>query len=133
MAERYQQTNPSDYRGYYYLAAAREHEEEQRPVAEALLRKAIGLNPDFAASHTLLGKLLVRDDRASEAVLDLERAVQLRPGYQPAHLYLGNAYRKLGRRADADREFQKLRELNDKEGAEPRLRYHRGSTTNSPQ
>jgi tetratricopeptide (TPR) repeat protein len=128
-ARQYRQTNPSDYRGYYYLAAAQEHEQEDRQSTEALLRKAIGLKPDFAASYALLGKLLLQGDRAAEAVLELQHAIRLRPDYQPAHLYLGNAYRKLGKRAEAEREFQKVRELNEKESARPTLLYHRGTAT----
>ena len=64
IAEQYLETNPSDYRGYYYLAAAKEHEKEDRQAAQALLKKAIRLNPGFAASSALLGKLLLQDGRA---------------------------------------------------------------------
>jgi tetratricopeptide (TPR) repeat protein len=130
IAQQYSGTNPSDYRGYYYLAAAREHEEEQRPAVEALLKKAIGLDPNFAASFALLGKLLLQDGRALESARELERAIQLRPDYRPAHLYLANAYKKLGREADAAREFQLVRELNEKEATKPSLRYHRGGPPN---
>jgi len=129
-ARQYLQTNPSDYRGYYYLAAAQEHEKEDRQATEALLRKSVDFNPGFAASYALLGKLLLQGDRAAEAALELEHAIQLRPDYPPAHLYLGNAYKKLGREADARREFQKVRELNEKESTKPSLRYHRGAAKN---
>jgi tetratricopeptide (TPR) repeat protein len=126
LAQEYLQTNPSDYRGYYYLAAAREHAKDDRQTAESLLAKAIGLNPSFAASFALLGKLLIQDGRAADAARELERAIQLRPDYRPAHLYLGNAYQKLGREKDAAHEFQLVRELNEKENTKPSLRYHRG-------
>ena len=129
-ARQYLQTNPSDYRGYYYLAAAQEHEKEARPATEALLRKGIGLNPGFAASYALLGKLLLEGNRAAEAVPELEHAIQLRPDYPPAHLYLGNAYKKLGREAEAAREFQSVRDLNEKQSARPGLLYHRGAAIN---
>jgi tetratricopeptide (TPR) repeat protein len=126
IAQRYLETNPSDYRGYYYLAAAKERDKEDRKTAEALLRKAIGLNSDFAASFALLGKLLLQDGRTEEAARELEHAIQLRPDYRPAHLYVGNAYKKLGREADAAHEFQRVRELNEKQSTKPSLRYHRG-------
>lgn len=125
-AQQYLETNLSDYRGYYYMAAAKEHEKEERQTAEALLNRAIGLNPEFAASFALLGKLLLQDGRAEEATGELERAIALRPDYRPAHLYLGNAYQKLGREADAAHEFQLVRELNEKQTTQPSLRYHRG-------
>jgi cytochrome c-type biogenesis protein CcmH/NrfG len=126
VAQQYLQTNPSDYRGYYYLAAAGEHEKDDRQTAEALLTKAIRLNPGFAASFALLGKLLLQDGRAQDAARELEHAIRLRPDYRPAHLYLANAYQKLGRERDAAREFQLVRELNEKESTKPSLRYHRG-------
>jgi tetratricopeptide (TPR) repeat protein len=129
-ARQYLQTNPSDYRGYYYLAAALEHEKEDRQATEALLRKGIGLNPGFAASYALLGKLLLEGNSAAEAVRELEHAIQLRPDYPPAHLYLGNAYKKLGREAEAAREFQSVRDLNQKQSVRPSLLYHRGAAIN---
>src|SRR5262249_2940100 len=78
------QTHPSDYRGYYYLAAAKEHEKEDTAGAEELLRRSLQLNTNFAASHALLGKLLTQENRPEEALRELERAVQLRPDYPPA-------------------------------------------------
>ncbi len=127
IAQQYLQTNPSDYRGFYYLAAAQEHEKEDRQATEELLRRAIALDPNFAASYALLGKVLLQNDRAAEAAVELEHSIQLRPDYIPAHLYLGNAYKKLGRVAEAGREFQKVRDLNEKEIAKPSLRYHQGN------
>jgi tetratricopeptide (TPR) repeat protein len=126
LARNYLQTNPSDYRGYYYLATAQEHEEEDRSATEALLRRSIDLNPGFAASYALLGKLLLQADKAAEAVPLLVHAIQLRPDYPPAHMYLANAYKKLGKDAESAREFQKLRDLNERESAKPSLLYHRG-------
>jgi len=122
----YIQTNPSDYRGYYYLAAAREREKENSQKVEQLLRQSLRLNPNFAASHALLGKLLTGENRLEEAALELGQAIKLRPDYPPAHLYLGNVYHKLGRAADAAREFQLLRELNEKQQSRPTLVYRRG-------
>jgi tetratricopeptide (TPR) repeat protein len=127
VARQYLQTNPSDYRGYYYLAAAQEHDRRDRQGTEALLRKGIGLNPRFAASYALLGKLLLDGNSAAEAVAELEHAIQLRPDYPPPHLYLATAYKKLGREADAARELQRVRDLNEKQSTRPSLIYHRGA------
>jgi tetratricopeptide (TPR) repeat protein len=128
-ARRYLDSSPSDYRGYYYLAASHENSRDDVPKAEQLLRTAIRLNPGFAASHALLGKVLVSQGRAEEAIGTLQRAIQLRPDYVPAHLYLGNAYTKLGRKSEASREIQIVRELNDKQTRQPSLLYHRGTAT----
>ncbi len=126
-ARKYIGSNPSDYRGYYYLATSKEHDNTDLHSAEDLLRTALRLNAAFAASHALLGKVLVSLGRAEEAIGPLQRAAQLRPDYIPAHLSLVNAYTKLGRKSDARRELQTIRELNDKQTSQPGLLYHRGT------
>lgn len=119
---------PGDYRGYYYLAAGREGLGMPDGVSYELLKKSLQLNPDFAASHGLLGKVLLRRNSMHEAVAALERAVALRPDHIPSHIALANAYRKLGREADAAREFQAVRELHERERQpQPALRYRRGN------
>jgi tetratricopeptide (TPR) repeat protein len=127
LSRQYLANNPSDYRGYYYLAAAKEHAKEDPQETEKLLHRSIELNPDFAASQALLGKLLTQENRLDEAVQQLEHAVRLRPDYTPGHLYLGNAYRKSGREVEASREFQMVKELNEKQTSRPSLLYHRGA------
>src|SRR5262249_2201424 len=127
-SKKYIETNPSDYRGYYYLAAAKDREKAAGAEIEPLIRRSLQLAPNFSASYALLGKVLLREDRLQDAAKTLERAVQLRPDYHPAHFYLGNAYRKLGREADASHEFQTVRELNEKQASQPALLYHRGTT-----
>ncbi len=120
-------TNAADYRGYYYLAAANEGLKEDPKEIEASLREALRLNPNFAASYALLGKVLLEQTRDEEAARALEEAVRLRPEYSPAHLYLANAYRKLRREHEAAREFQIVRDLKAKEmQPPPALSYHRG-------
>ena len=120
-------SDPSDYRGYYYLAAALDGMKRDPERALESLRQSTDRNPRFAAAHALAGKVMLGQNRAAEALTQVQCAVELRPDYSPAHLYLGNAYRKLGRQAEASREFQTVRELKEKERQTPSLRYHRGS------
>jgi tetratricopeptide (TPR) repeat protein len=115
-----------DYRGYYYLAAALEGAKRDPAAALEYLRQSTERNPGFAAAYALAGKVMTAQDRTEEAIVQLKRATQLRPDYSPAHLYLANAYRKAGRDAEAVREFQTVRELKEKEGQVPSLRYHKG-------
>ncbi|MDX1981211.1 MAG: tetratricopeptide repeat protein [Bryobacteraceae bacterium] len=125
LADQYRAAHPADYRGFYFAAAAREKAGE--PAIESLISESIRLNPNFAAAQALLGKVRLESGRAAEAIAPLERALQLRPDYTPAALHLAQAYRRAGRRADADRALQLLRELKDKESRPaPALRYHRG-------
>ncbi|MGI8990233.1 MAG: tetratricopeptide repeat protein [Bryobacteraceae bacterium] len=128
VSQQFLKANPSDYRGYYYLAAAKEGSKQEGGEAENLLRASLLLNPNFAASHALLGKILLAGGRAAEAAAALEEATRLRPDYAPAHLYLANAYRKLGRSADAKKEFDAVRLMKEKERTPaPALSYHRGA------
>jgi tetratricopeptide (TPR) repeat protein len=132
-AERYRKNNPKDFRGYYYLAACRDGLKLEPPETEALLRHAIRLQPEFAASHALLGKLLLDGERAREAVASLEEAIRLRPDYSPPHYHLAMAYRRLGRLDDAERASRLFSELKDKERQPaPTLLYRRGPSREPP-
>lgn len=130
LSRRFVVSNPQDYRGYYYLAAALEPLKSDPEGTLELLRQSMERNPRFAAAYALAGKLLLGQNRTQESIVQLERATGLRPDYAPAHLYLGNAYRKIGRDADAALEFQTVRELKEKEQHVPSLLYHRGRTGN---
>jgi tetratricopeptide (TPR) repeat protein len=124
----YMRRNPADFRGYYYQAAALEKLRRDPSETEALLRRAIERNPQFAASHALLGKILMNSGRPELAAASLEEAIRLRPDYTPAHYYLANVYRTLGRAPDAKREFAEVARLKEEESKPTiRLSYHRGS------
>jgi predicted Zn-dependent protease len=127
VSETFTNRNPEDFRGYYYSAAGREGLGLPDDVTYKLVERSLSMNPNFAASMSLKGKLLLRRDAAQDAVTALERAVSLRPDHVPSHMMLANAYRKLGREADAAREFQTIRELHERERQpQPSLLYHRG-------
>jgi tetratricopeptide (TPR) repeat protein len=123
----YRRRNPKDFRGYYYLAAAREKLQLDPAGTEILIRRSIDYNSRFAASYALLGKVLMGSGRLEPAAGALEEAVRLRPDYTPAHYYLANVYRKLGRDDDARREFAAVSRLKEEETKPvPKLSYHRG-------
>jgi tetratricopeptide (TPR) repeat protein len=125
LAARFVQANREDYRGYYFLAAARSGLQEAG-VLEAL-SESLARKPDFAASHALLGKAQLADGDLAGAVKSLEQAIRYRPSLVQAHLHLAQVYRKLGREADAKREFAIFSELKSKEAQpKPSLLYHRG-------
>ena len=128
ISEQFVNRNPADYRGYYYLAAGREGLGLPDEVTCELLKKSIERNPDFAASHGLMGKILLRQNSVEDAVTSLERAVALRPDHVPSHMALASAYHKQGREADASREFRIVRELHEQERQpRPALLFHRGT------
>lgn len=120
--------NEADFRGYYFLAAARDG--ELLPTAETrrLLKESLQRNPSFAAAHALTGKVLLRERLVDEAATHLKKAVSLRPDLVQAHLHLARALRLLGDENAAAREFEIVRRLKVKEQEPvPTLRYRRGS------
>jgi tetratricopeptide (TPR) repeat protein len=130
LATEFLEHNASDYRGYYFLAAAADGEDA--PVSQIMtaLNESIARNAKFAAAHSLSGKVLLRDGKPREAVPALERATALRPDLVAAHLHLARAYRLLGNKAAAAREFEIVRELKAKEQEPvPSLLYHRGGSS----
>jgi tetratricopeptide (TPR) repeat protein len=77
---------------------------------EALLRRALALDPASADVHHALGLLLVRKGQADEALAALARAAELAPGsarYAYAHAL---ALHSLGRTAAALRELERAHE-----------------------
>jgi tetratricopeptide (TPR) repeat protein len=125
LAQRFIQIRPGDYRGFYFLAAAQDGLRESG--ATEAVKRSLSRKSDFAASHALLGKILLREGELEAAAASLQKAIRYRPDLAQAHLHLGQTYRRLGRTADAAREFEIVRELNEKEGQpKPSLLYHRG-------
>jgi tetratricopeptide (TPR) repeat protein len=126
LAERFRESAPGDYRPWYFLAAAKEAQDVAG--VEADLRESLRRNPRFAASHALLGKWLLKQGRAAEAVPELEQATQLRPDLVQAHLHLAQALQRLNRREEAARSFETVRQLKEKEKApRQKLLFHRGA------
>jgi tetratricopeptide (TPR) repeat protein len=125
LAARFIHANAEDYRGYYFFAAAKDALRETD--AREAVRQSLARKPDFAASHALLGKIQLREGELEAAIASFEQAIRYRPDLVQAHLQLAQTYRKLGREADASREFAIVRELNQKEAQpKPSLRYRRG-------
>jgi Flp pilus assembly protein TadD len=79
--------------------------------ATALLKKALALDASLPQAHYELGKQLLEDGKASEALSHLETAAKLDPKNSAMHLALANAYRALGRTSDQSKELKLFREL----------------------
>jgi len=87
------------------------------PYAE----KAVSLDPQFFAAHTVLGRALVEgDSNVARGLQELEMARRLAPNSPQVHIALATAYTKAGRKEDAAREreeFLRLRKLSETGGA----------------
>lgn len=64
-----------------------------------------------------LGRALLMDGKPERAIAPLEKAVSMQPDDAGMHFILGQAYRDAGRLKDAQREFQKTKELGGQASA----------------
>ena len=75
--------------------------------AEALYRTTIERNPRAWMAHHNLGEMKLRgsDAELQEAIGHIEASLRINPNHVEAHNSLGFAYQRLGRNADARREY----------------------------
>ena len=85
-----------------------ENEKAFQAGAEAAKR-----NPNSARNFFLTGKALQRLGKSPQSIRWLEEAVKLDPKYPEPRYLLSQAYRKEGRKADADRELQEFKVLSE--------------------
>jgi Tfp pilus assembly protein PilF len=105
--------DPQSAGAQYYLG---EIARQDNKLAEAVdhYSRAVQLYPDFAEAQFGLGRSLLDSDATDRAVPPLEKAVQLAPDNPTAHLALATAYQRLGRKADAVREFALQKTTSEK-------------------
>ena len=82
--------------------------------AIAHFSRAVKLDASFVEAYVELGNALILADRAAEAVKPLETAVKFQPENPMPHFRLSNAYNRLGRKEDAQRELSLYKELSEK-------------------
>jgi predicted Zn-dependent protease len=106
--------------GAEYVLGEMARRAEQLPDAIGHLTRAVQLDAGFADACTSLGQALLASDRAADAIPPLETAVKLQPENPAAHFHLATAYRRSGRKVDADRESmahkqttERVRQLTD--------------------
>ena len=81
--------------------------------AEALLRRATSIAPDFHQAYNNLGKVLLDNGKWQDAVDCYKTLVQLKPDEDSAWAGLGRAYSHTGEVENASRAFEKSLSLND--------------------
>jgi Flp pilus assembly protein TadD len=104
---------PDDFRTHYLYALALTKKGNNRAEAVVTLRKAIELNFQDARSHTLLGQLLLAEERPNEAASEWERALKIEPENQTALYQLGLLYGKQGKTERAKRLLETLRQVKE--------------------
>jgi tetratricopeptide (TPR) repeat protein len=73
---------------------------------EALLRRAVALDPTLAKGFLELGILLLDEQRYKEAIQELRHAIRLEPDLAQTHYRLAKAYQRTGQKALAAKELE---------------------------
>jgi tetratricopeptide (TPR) repeat protein len=73
---------------------------------EALLRRAVALDPSLARGYLQLGILLSEQRRYKEAIQELRHAARLEPDLAQVHYRLAQAYQRTGQTALAAKEME---------------------------
>ena len=108
----------------YYLAFAEEadgHLTAARKHVDASLK----LDSQSAEANALLGKILVKESKDSEALAPLELAVRKDPDDPAKRYLLARVYQQLGRKDDATREFAEVQRLKRKQLEDDRAKTPR--------
>lgn len=94
----------------YYLGEISRMEKDL-PKAESLYRRSLACDGSNSNAHLRLGMLLEEEKRYGEAAAQLKEATRLAPDISSGHYHLASVYRSLGRRAEAQIEFDKVRQI----------------------
>jgi protein O-GlcNAc transferase len=89
-----------------YLLAGEGHDAE----AAKYFRAAVGLRPDWAEAHSLLGSALARAGNYTEAEAELRKAVTLKPDYAEGWNFLGEFLKDRGKDQEAQAAFRKAQQ-----------------------
>ena len=94
---------PESWKTHILLAIAY-NRTNRLPQAIGECEKVLAIMPEQYGTNLLLGRVLLRSGDAEAALTKLMKAASLRPGAPDPHMSLADAYTKLGRNADAERE-----------------------------
>ncbi|MBV9222531.1 MAG: tetratricopeptide repeat protein [Acidobacteriaceae bacterium] len=94
----------------YYLGEI-SRAEKDLPKAESLYRRSLACDGSNSNAHLRLGMLLEEEKRYEEALAQLKEATRLAPDIGSGHYHLASVYRSLGRKAEAQIEFDKVRQI----------------------
>lgn len=85
---------------------------------EALLNRALALDPKYSDAYLQLGNLNVSRHENAAAIADYQRAIESKPELAEAHYRLGLAYDRVGDKESAEREFAIHEKLDKQQAAE---------------
>ena len=97
--------NPQFYDAYY-LAGDINLNQGDLERAEELFRKGISVKPEAYQAHYGLARVMLQSKRTEDAVSELKQALEVAPSKGEIHYALARAYQRMGKRDEAQREFQ---------------------------
>jgi len=110
--------NPANGPTYYRLADV--YTRVQRwDDAEKLLQRSVWLDSTASGPYILMGKVLLKKNEPDLAARSLDKALSMDPSNYIAHYLRGEAYRALGKEADADKELKLSQKLQAQQGHSP--------------
>jgi len=91
-------------------------------------RKTLELDPNFATMHRFLGEAFLQKSMYKEGIAEIEKELMIFPGSTSALSYLGYAYAVEGRRAEAQKVLDQLKERSNQRyvSAATRARIYAG-------
>jgi tetratricopeptide (TPR) repeat protein len=101
-------------------------------TALPLAEKGVQLAPKMYAARNVLGRLLLETGQIERAVKELEEGVRLAPTSPEMHFALARAYTRAGRQADAARERELFKQLQDQYNARRGPRPETGADDSQP-
>lgn len=100
--------------GAEYILGELARQNEQFQVAIEHFERATKLDGQFADAFIGLGRSMLEGGHSADAIAPLQMAAKLRPDNPAAHFYLGTAYRRMGHKEEAQREFTLHAQASDK-------------------
>ncbi len=85
--------------------------------AEALLEKAVNIDPKLDEAYLQLGILHSERGDFEQAIRDYKKAIEVNPQLGEAHYRLGSAYRRIGEESKAEQEFRAYEKIKKAETA----------------
>jgi tetratricopeptide (TPR) repeat protein len=83
-------------------------------TALPLAEKSVVLGPRMYAARNVLGRVLLEVGQIQRAISELEEGIRLAPGSPEMHFALARAYARAGRKAEAERENEIFKKLQEK-------------------
>jgi serine/threonine protein kinase/Tfp pilus assembly protein PilF len=86
------------------------------------LRKTLEMDPNFALAHQRLSTAYIQKSMYKEGIAEIEKELVISPGNSYVLSWLGNAYARAGRRAEAQKVLDRLDELSKRTYVSPQYR-----------